>query len=911
MKKPIVPSRSKRVVSGALAIALLATAIGFLVAVWEKPGLENASTLGVPPESLSGVPCPPTYIGNYPDEVDTAWSEDVQGIAHDDDHWFITQTKVLWSFPVDFDLGTAFSIFSLPSGVMRAPMPNTLEDNGFNHYGDLDRFGDYLFVPLEGSDPLTYSPIEGIAAFKSSDLSLVSWINVDQGGHAGWLAIRQEKDGLFVYSSPGTLSKDDPLYRYQLDMTVFESTLSLTTSLVPAPSIQPGAPLGRFWLNESNQQPLLRPFKTMQGGVFDPWGYLYLINGGADEDASDQRGGIHVFNAKGRLTAESTVDAGDGGFRYEYHPGPPRREEPEGIDWWDNPPAPRISGQLHALMLDNDKLGDDVYLKHYSITDCPMTADLRVTNVCGPDDGTSTGMLPEVTCTISVDNLGPGVPRRAKVLDSLWAHVSPSEYSFHIPSAAVLVSEGTAEAFTLDCLVVEPNQQYECDLGMVPVNGRVSYSIRYRSYVTADFDHEVWVFSGLSDPDLTNNQAIDAQAISTTSDLTVFITDSIDPVVAGTSLLYRIDVLEPPTSINLGTVTKNVELSIYLSAEVEILSVSRLGMTPFLGCTVGVPGDSSSPTRCMLGSFDINTHRRVDVEVRVLPDAIGPIHVDASVVGDAIDWNLDNNFAYESTTVVTEADVEVLTLGAQSSVLAGAPITYELAVVNHGPSAAQGAELRVHLDLGVQFQQVAVASSGGCSYVESPVHELVCSFGELVPNEDSPLLVHIDVVVLSHVDDGTTIAAVAKVASTTFDPSPGNDERTVSMTVQTEADLEIQIQASCLVCAPSAPVVYTITVVNHGPSDALDVIIVDTLPLSPDTKKVRYLFDTVGCSVDSRNVLTCALGTIKAGELATFDIFIETSGGLGVITNFASVSSSTFDPVPMTNAASKTVVVTG
>lgn len=35
------------------------------------------------------------YLDNYPQNAETAWSENVQGIAHDNEHWFISQTSKL------------------------------------------------------------------------------------------------------------------------------------------------------------------------------------------------------------------------------------------------------------------------------------------------------------------------------------------------------------------------------------------------------------------------------------------------------------------------------------------------------------------------------------------------------------------------------------------------------------------------------------------------------------------------------------------------------------------------------------------------------------------------------------------------------------------------------------------------
>jgi hypothetical protein len=85
-------------------------------------------------------------------------------------------------------------------------------------------------------------------------------------------------------------------------------------------------------------------------------------------DTDPKTAGIHVFDAQtGRRIAKSTNGSGD--FNYEFHPGWPDYEEPEGLTYWDlnDGRAPGIRGVLHALMLDNDvSSADEVYFKHYA-----------------------------------------------------------------------------------------------------------------------------------------------------------------------------------------------------------------------------------------------------------------------------------------------------------------------------------------------------------------------------------------------------------------------------------------------------------------------------------------------------------------------------------------------------------------
>lgn len=127
-------------------------------------------------------------------------------------------------------------------------------------------------------------------------------------------------------------------------------------------------------------------FSYMQGGVFSPWGDFYLSVGKSTSPASETRGGLHLFRRTPDGSAfhhihksvNESHDPGDPVFAYEYHPTTLRGQEPEGIDWWnrDNPEGARYRGQLHAVLLNNDRTNDDqVWLKHYRVDYSPCVGD--------------------------------------------------------------------------------------------------------------------------------------------------------------------------------------------------------------------------------------------------------------------------------------------------------------------------------------------------------------------------------------------------------------------------------------------------------------------------------------------------------------------------------------------------------
>jgi len=144
--------------------------------------------------------------------------------------------------------------------------------------------------------------------------------------------------------------------------------------------------------------------------------------------------------------------------------------------------------------------------------------------------------------------------------------------------------------------------------------------------------------------------------------------------------------------------------------------------------------------------------------------------------------------------------------------------------------------------------------------------------------------------------------------------------------VVTEADLAISKEGNYVAGNSSTEILYTLSVTNLGPSDAQNVEVVDTLPLSGEKSqdKIVFIVDTSNgaCEIDSANVITCtcnAVGTpsppswctLPAGQSIVFDILIDTKGNLGLITNHATVSSDTTDPNAINDEAYKQMEVHG
>jgi hypothetical protein len=340
--------------------------------------LVSLMLLAVASPSLDSYEAYYLYLGNYPSDANPGWHENVQGLTHDRDNWFITQTGRLWKIPVECDLG---SVSRGDRGVLVKRLwdyepqtnphipPRIVTDipelwtAGYNHLGDpgyyeFDGRG-YIVVPIEESknEPGGKAPFAppAIAVFRADTLEFANYACLTGQTSAGWCAVDPQSR---VYSSSGNLGT---LHRYAVDWNTLLS--SKTPLTLPNPT--------RIDLADESGFPV--EIRSMQGGEISPSGQLLYLVAGYFGDL-DSSWGIHVFDLSTQRRVQRSTN-GSGHFNYEFHPTcsfPTYNcEEPEGITIWDldDGRAPGIRGQLHVLLLRNEYFSDDdVYLKHYTGT---------------------------------------------------------------------------------------------------------------------------------------------------------------------------------------------------------------------------------------------------------------------------------------------------------------------------------------------------------------------------------------------------------------------------------------------------------------------------------------------------------------------------------------------------------------
>ncbi|MBD0256012.1 MAG: hypothetical protein ICV83_09860 [Cytophagales bacterium] len=262
-----------------------------------------------------------------------------------------------------FNLGTSHEEDDMPD--YPEGFPEVLK--GYRHFGSLDHYQGYLYVPL--SEKLGYKkknpayPDCIITVFNCQDLSLVAaapllynqWVNgalqpVSDRSNA-WCAINPLNGYLYVARFYETREPDEgfTLRVYKQELTGNQLHLEF---------------VGEMPLYGKEGQPIF--LKRVQGGTFSKNGHLYLVS---DSHLVDNLLSGHFINGPSGVYAFDMVT----GRNTFYIPIAPERnlwasEELESVALFT---GSKYSGHVHILVLDNDmdEIGtDDISLIHFSVT---------------------------------------------------------------------------------------------------------------------------------------------------------------------------------------------------------------------------------------------------------------------------------------------------------------------------------------------------------------------------------------------------------------------------------------------------------------------------------------------------------------------------------------------------------------
>jgi uncharacterized repeat protein (TIGR01451 family) len=269
------------------------------------------------------------------------------------------------------------------------------------------------------------------------------------------------------------------------------------------------------------------------------------------------------------------------------------------------------------------------------------------------------------------------------------------------------------------------------------------------------------------------------------------------------------------------------------------------------------------------------------------------------------------------------ADLAVSVSDAPDPVVAGNNLTYTITLTNNGPDAAQNVSLSDALPANTTFVlfgapvgwTTTTPAAGGTGTVSATLASL--SSGVPATSATFTLVVNVGVGVAG----GTTISDTASATTATNDPFSGNNAATAPTTVNPApvpmADLEIaNPSATPNPVAPGGQITYTVFVTNHGPDSAANVVTMVQVPAH--TSFVSFsappgvMVNAPAAGTAGPATITATVPAVPAGRAEGFTLVVQVDASAAngmVITNTASVSSATSDPVATNNSLTRQVTV--
>jgi large repetitive protein len=512
------------------------------------------------------------------------------------------------------------------------------------------------------------------------------------------------------------------------------------------------------------------------------------------------------------------------------------------------------------------------------MTTVTNTADLSIFK-SGPASAVAGN---NITYTITLTNNGPSPAVNAAWTDTL-------------PAGTTFVSELQTTGPTFTCTT---GATISCSIATLASGASASFS------VTAAIGGSVPNGTVLSntatsstssvDPSSNNNSSTVMTTVSASADVSI-VKSGPATAVNGTDVTYTVTVANagPSTAANVTMIEGNPQNTTFVS--------ETQNSGPTFTCST-VNGN----TTCTIASLASGATAVFTIVIH-LPSGAGTTSMGntAGVSSTTPDPNSTNNQSTVTTIVSSQANLGV-TKTAPAGANAGSNITYTIAVNNAGPSDAANVTLSDTLPAGTTF--VSESQTTGPLFTCTTGATVTCTIASFAAGANATF--NITVTLSGSIATGTTVTNTASVASTTPDPTPGNNSSSASTVVGVNADLSVTKNGPA--ATPSnTTITYTVTAANAGPSNAAAVTLTETVPAGMTFVSANQ---TTGpaFSCSGTGPVVCAIATFNAGASATFQFTFNVPQSIAPgtqVSDTATIASSTPDPASANNTASATTTV--
>lgn len=270
-----------------------------------------------------------------------------------------------------------------------------------------------------------------------------------------------------------------------------------------------------------------------------------------------------------------------------------------------------------------------------------------------------------------------------------------------------------------------------------------------------------------------------------------------------------------------------------------------------------------------------------------------------------------NNSDWNTTSVTTLADLQVVSVDSLATVDAGATLTMTVQVANGGPSNAINATVRLPIPASTTFFSVAGPDGWTCAPSGA---DAVCSAPSFTGGASASftLAVKAD----PSLAPGATITSQASVSSDTPDTPNTNNSGSDTTGVATVADLAVSLEGVPDAIGSAAFLEYTIVVANAGPSNATAAVLTSAVSLGTVFERLEVP-EGWSCPVQPAKgdigPISCTNPSFGVGSV-TFTLVVQVLSGTPqdtVLPLSAGLNSAvTFDPDGTNNLAEQTTSVT-